>query len=512
MREEFTQFWFECVLHEGEPNEEIKIEIDYNKLLAFLQEQGFGLLISGTERKTAEIVRVQANIVSKTIEQHNSNITVKQFVLDFLARIKRFDVREIILRRQGTFFSLNFLTAMRPLTLTFARDTRTESVFCFQNGCLAIAAPSGGQVISTFQSYEARGVHVWDTQIQPRAYLGRHHPDHRDRAAADCEFARFLTCVSQEWEAGELRADNLFAFVYALCYLLHTAKDIARAFAVLAVDNTVSDSTKGRRGKTIFALAVELFRKLTYEDGKTVRTDSVFMFQTIEADSQVVLFDDVRRDFDFEQFYPTITGPCMREQKGKGRVKTAFHDAPKFIFTSNRPILGDGDSDVARWFILPFTAYFSLRHTPFDEFGHRLFDDWDDEEWARFFDWVADSMARYLAYSNCPLYKKPEADLTTYHAEKLKVIVASELVDYLDTYLNVLPYEIPKKLFFDDFKGLYPIYQERTQHWFSAKLAAYCQVKGILINPGCTENRLFITSLSSGERVEYLRFVAAKGA
>ena len=505
------QFWDERTINEGADGEYVKLEISYNDFLLFLQANGFGLYVTGDDQKTAEVVRVVKNIVSKTVEHKSTNITVKHFVLDYLTEINRLDVRELMLRRQSTFFTMNFLTALRPVVIHFARDNRVRSRFFFANGAVEVRFSSDG-LTTTFQSYDDLGVSLWETQIAPRDYAGAYHPESvvpADRRP--CEFHRFLECVSQETvgdgDSFEIVRNNLAAFRYGLAYLLHSYKDVARAFAVLCVDADGStESSNGRRGKSLVTKAIEQVRRVVYEDGKTMKTDSQFLFQNLDADAQVALFDDVRKNFDFEQFYPTITGHCMTERKNRGRDKLDFKDTPKFVFTSNKPVLGEGDSDQARWLILPFTGHFNKSYTPFDEFGHRLFEDWDAAEWARFYDYLIDLMREYLAFSNCPLFARPEPDLTTYNEEKLKWAVASELVDYFDAYLSNLPYDVSKKLFFDDFKGLYPLYNTRTQHWFTCRLHLYCKMRGILINAGMPDGRAFKTYEITGVRDEWLYF------
>ena len=507
-------FWSEQTV-KGTDAEYVKLDISYNDFLLFLQANGFGLLVTGDEQKVAEVVRVVKNIVSRTVEHRNTNITVKHFVLDYLREIDRMDVREVMLRRQSTFFTMNFLTALRPVHIHFAKDSRTRSRFYFANGLIEMqwSETDGVKTMTTeFLKYDDLGLSLWETQIQPRDYAGYYHPEYQGLwELQPCEFHRFLEYVSQETTGGgdsfEILRNNLAAFRYGLAYLLHSYKDVARAFAVLCVDADGStESSNGRRGKSLFTKAIEFLRRVVYEDGKTMKTDNQFLFQNLDADSQVALFDDVRKNFDFEQFYPTITGHCMTERKGRSRVKLDFSDAPKFVFTSNKPVLGEGDSDQARWLILPFTNFFNKAHTPFDVFGHRLFEDWDATEWARFFDYLIDLMREYLAFINCPLFARPEPDLTTYNEEKLKWAVASELVDYFDTYLAALPYNVSKKLFFDDFKGLYPLYSTRTQHWFSCRLHLYCAMRGMVINAGMPDGRAFKVHEATGIREEWLYF------
>jgi hypothetical protein len=509
----FYRFWYEETQNLGKETEKTKIHIDSADLLHFLQINGFGLLITGEHNhQVADVVRVTENVVSSTLEQNNTNITIRRFVLDFLEDLGAEDVIKVVLNRACTFFSLNFLTSLKPLDLTFYRDSRNRSCFFFQNGFLKVQYRDG-KTTSVFLPYSELNECIWASQITQQAYRGIRtdapvNPTYKtDRTS---EFKTFLELVSQETigegDMFEVVRDNFPSFCYGISYLLHSYKDIARAFALLFVDNDSYEFSHGRRGKSLLAQAIEYFRKVTYEDGKTLNTESQFVFQSIETDSQIVQMEDVRKNFDFELFYPTITGHCIRERKGKGREKIPFAQAPKFVFTSNRPILGSGDSDLARWFILPFVGYFNRQYTPFDEFKHRLFEDWDQKEWNNFFDFITDCMEQYLSFSACPLYSRPEADLTTYNEEKLRGSMDAEYLEYFERHFQDLPFEYPKDLFFQEFKDEYPDFFDkyvRSKNRFTSKLKIYCQAKDLEINAASQDGREWKTD-DSGKRWEYL--------
>lgn len=491
----FVQFWYEVVINEGKENERIELKIDYCLFLEFLQKNGFGLLYHD---KQVQIVRVVDNIVSTTAEKGTVNLTIKQFVLESLQQLRQKNVRELMLRRHGTFFCLAFLTSLKPLRLTFYRDTASCCALFFKNGFLEVRKETS-RVKTSFKPYTQLKGCIWDTHIQDREYHGRHHPQPQSDTQ-DSVFSRFLRLVSTEFtgygDTYEPLKENVTAFHYAFAYLVHDYKDYANARAVVCVDNDSGGfEANGRRGKTIFCEALKYLRRVSVEDGKTLKLENQFLFQTLDLDSQILLIDDAREKFDFSQLYPTITGDMAIERKRDQRFILPFLMSPKLVITTNHAILGNGDSHLDRWFVLPFVRYFSAQYKPADEFGHRLFIEWDDQEWQRFFDCT---IACLHTYFTCD--KPPLADLETYNENKLKASIPGELMDYFDQYL---PCDVPKKIFFQDFKQSYPVYEKATQNWFTARLTTYCKMKGYVINPGYESGRNWKTT-KEGEKVEYL--------
>ena len=92
----------------------------------------------------------------------------------------------------------------------------------------------------------------------------------------------------------------------------------------------------------------------------------------------------MREQFPFERLFSVITDDFPVERKGQDRVTISFEDSPKFLLSTNYVIEGKDASFEDRTHQIEFSDYYGPDHTPKDEFGRRLFDDWDEEEWARF--------------------------------------------------------------------------------------------------------------------------------
>lgn len=487
----FPQFWYEITINEGKENERQELHIDYSLFLEFLEKEGFGLLI---DDKQVEIVQVKENLIDPTLKEGSINISIKQFVLQYLKHLNLKEVRELMVRRHSTFFTTAFLTSLKPFSITPYRDKQDSCLLYFKNGYCEVSK-TGCQ----FKPYDKLPVQIWKTHVLERAYHGKYSPDPLSGIQEEqSTFAKFLSLLSVSEDGQGNLIDNYAAFCYAFAFLVHDYKDQANARAVIAVDeHSTSHEANGGTGKSLFCQAIKQLRRMGYEDGKTLKMDSNFLFQSIDLDSQIILVDDVRHDFDFSQFYPAITGDMAIERKGRNRFILPFQSSPKFVFTTNYALLENGESHQRRWFILPFNNYFHLGHTPLNEFGKRLFEEWDDQEWQRFYDFTIDCLIEYFK-TNKPV----QADLGIYNESKFLQNLPEELQDYFGEWLAVIPCEIQRKYFFKGFRDAYPNYSKSTQRWFSRKFELYCQHHHLEINAGYSD-RVWRTD-ADGKRYEVL--------
>ena len=109
-----------------------------------------------------------------------------------------------------------------------------------------------------------------------------------------------------------------------------------------------------------------------------------FPYQTVSTDTQILVFDDVKKNFNFESLFSLITEGITLEYKGQDAISFPVEKSPKILITTNYTIGGIGGSFERRKFEVEMSAYFNYKHTPLDEFGHMLFSDWDDKEWLAF--------------------------------------------------------------------------------------------------------------------------------
>lgn len=209
--------------------------------------------------------------------------------------------------------------------------------------------------------------------------------------------------------------------------MLHSFKNNSNNKAIIFNDEIISENPNGRSGKGLFWNALKHLKKVQSLDGKTFDFKKSFPYQNVSTDCQVLVFDDVKKNFDFENLFSIITEGITIEYKGKDSIKLDVTESPKIVITTNYTIKGDSASHNARKYEAEMSSYFNENHTPIHEFGHELFNDWDGVEWAKFDNYMMECLQKYLKHG---LIEMPTINLKT---RKLINEVGSELLQFFDT-------------------------------------------------------------------------------
>ena len=104
----------------------------------------------------------------------------------------------------------------------------------------------------------------------------------------------------------------------------------------------------------------------------------------------------MKSSFDFERLFSLITEGITLEKKNKDAIKVPFSRSPKIVITTNCAIRGSGNSFERRKWELEFKQFYRRDNTPVEVFGHRLFDDWDESEYAMFDNYMLNNIKGFL--------------------------------------------------------------------------------------------------------------------
>jgi hypothetical protein len=137
-------------------------------------------------------------------------------------------------------------------------------------------------------------------------------------------------------------------------------------------------------------------RNVSILDGKTFDDKKSFPYQTVSPETQVLVFDDVKKNFDFESKFSLVTEGMTLERKNKDAIKLKVEDSPKMVISTNYAIRGEGNSHDRRRHELEIAQYYGKRLTPYDEFQKQLFDDWDLKEFNKFDNYMVYCLQSYL--------------------------------------------------------------------------------------------------------------------
>ncbi|KAF0153524.1 MAG: PriCT-2 domain-containing protein [Melioribacteraceae bacterium] len=441
----FVKFWY---------IENDKTHISKQNFKRFLEENGFCKL--QLERGYI-LLKVSKNIV-REVEIFN----IKDFVIDYLKRLDvehfketpRIKVIDAVIKGAPQHFVQTFLEFLETRELEFLRDTKEKGFLFFSNCFVEIAANK-----INVKRYEELDGFIWDKQvINKRLNL--------DRRESEFEFFIKNICKNNEQRISSLRS--------AIGYLLHNYKDSTNAKAVIFLDEKLSDGAYGRSGKGLVAQAIGKLRKTIRLDGRNFNFSKSFSFQSVTLDTAIIEFNDVTKKFNFDKLFSIITDDITVEKKNQNEIIIPFHQSPKIIISTNYTIEGSDDSTMDRQFVIEFSDHYNKIHRPIDEFGHRFYDEWSNEEWNCFLNYMIGCLQLYLC--------KGLIQCSHINLEKKKLIdsTCEEFAEYFESLgLNV---EHNKKDLLEDFKKNYDEFSELKLTKFTRWMKEAARIKGMGVN------------------------------
>jgi len=349
-----------------------KIRLSPHKFKFYLEQNNF-IKYFPTDSNTFTFIKKDMSMIEETNEKR-----IKDYVLsDLLNRDKiGFAPYDFMAGNPG-YFHMNFLSMLDSGKIEIKEDTKDECFLYYKNKAIRITKDS----ISDIDYLDLKG-YVWKNQIIDRDFNGLDHHD--------AEFRKFVWLISGE------SVDKYNSFKSVIGYMLHSYKTSSNNKAIIFNDETISENPNGGSGKGLLWNALAKMKKISMIDGKTFDFGKSFPYQTVSTDCQVLVFDDVKRNFSFESLFSVITEGITLEYKGQDAIKIPVEKSPKILITTNYTIGGVGGSFDRRKFEVEMSSFFGAHNTPEDVFGHMLFDDWDSDEWQRFDSFMINCLTYYL--------------------------------------------------------------------------------------------------------------------
>ena len=431
---EHHDFWF---------FEKDKVKIIPLKYKLFLERSGFKKFFSGESLKPS-FVKVKSNIVEET-----STELIKDFVLNYLLDNNEEKVWSYCVNFQ-MMFSDNYLQFLDSIELLMLRDSRDKSFIAYQNGILEIKKDS-----YSLNDYADCDGYIWKNQIIERDFV--------ESKKIDNDYKQFISNISN--------GDPL-PMECTIGYLLHTYKNKVNNKAIMLNDEVISDNPEGGTGKGLFVQGLREIRRTGILDGKSFDDKKSFPYQTIAQDTQILVFDDVKKNFDFESKFSLVTEGITLERKNKDAIKLSVEDSPKMVLSTNYAIKGEGNSHNRRRHEVEFAQYYNQKKTPYDDFGRQLFDDWDDDEYIRFDNYMVGCIQTFFKHGLIEQKNAKNIRVRRFIAE-----TSMEFFEWItDKDNTVHDTRINKKNFYDQFVEDYQDYKKwLTQKKFNIWVQKYAR-------------------------------------
>jgi hypothetical protein len=403
----FFEFWSE--------NEKGMLSVNNYNFKNFLESEHF-FKNKPNENSTFNIIKKEGIFLKIKDEWE-----IKDYVINFILNNSLGQKVFNLITGKASLFKRDYLSMIKTENIEILRDTKDVSYLFYKNGVVEITKDS-----KALKKYKDYGLNIWEDQVIKRDYS---EADHHES-----EYRRFIWLISGGFDEPingtsedkaryQAAVERYNTFQTVIGYLLHSYNSGGDNKAIILNDEAISDDPNGRSGKGVFWNGLGHLKKVQSLNGKSFNFNAQFPYQSVKTDCQVLVWDDVKKNFDFEQLFSVITEGIEITYKGENTIKLPIEESPKILITTNYTIKGKGGSHDARRFEVELSNYFNEKYTPIMEFGHKLFDSWDEKEWARFDCYMIECLKKYLNTGLLP-YKAISLPL-----KKLQVDISKELYD-----------------------------------------------------------------------------------
>lgn len=450
-------------------NEKNQLKISPLKYKIFLESNGFKKYYpDGSDKPT--FVKVESNKVEVT-----SISKIKDYVLDYLAELREFDVWNYCAGYQNL-FSEQFLLMLDSIELMMLKDTLKTSYIAFNNGILEITKDS----IDLKEYIDVDG-YIWKSHILDRDWIKLDNYDN--------DYSKFIDNISHE---------EPLPIETCIGYLLCTYKNRSGNKAIILNDEIITQNPEGGTGKGLFIQGVSQIRKTHIIDGKSYNDKASFQNQSVSIDDKILVFDDVAKNFNFENQFSLITEGITIRHLYKDPIKLSIQDSPKIVITTNYAIKGEGNSHDRRRHEIEIAQYYGGNKTPSDEFGRQLFDEWSLEDFNKFDNYMVYCIQFFLKLG---LVKQNSKNL------RLRKFIAETSMEFYEWIndTNSIPFNTrnDKKEYYNIFKNEYPDFQKwLNQRTFTIWIQKYCSFKGYVYDKGNSNGLQWFEINNGGETKE----------
>lgn len=432
-----------------------KLMIDELGFVDFLNENGFYTYIP---EDGYTLIRSKDQILESV-----GIFEIKQFVIDYIKSLPtvlpgKINPRELmskVISLKHVLFNKSTMEFLPTANLRIHRDTNNKCFIYYQNGTVEVSIDE----VKIIPYNELDGS-IWKKQILKRTF---EFCDNYEESS----FSLFIKNVCDNDD------DRIQSLKSTIGYIIHRYKDPTQCPAVIFSDQKISENgeANGGTGKSLVGEGISKIRNVTKIDGKN-HNSKRFPFQMLTLETDIVQFDDVRTDFDFESLYSSITTGINVERKGETPYVIPFEMAPKFEINTNYTIRGTGgNTEERRKFTIEFSDHYGPDNTPSDEFGNRFFQDWDKTEWMKFDNFIVHCVQLFLKNGLIPYAHR------TLNLRNLISRTSEDFVEYMKAVIPDVDYDLQE--FRGEFVLTHPAYKNLSHRRFCKWIKLFIDTHGL---------------------------------
>lgn len=400
-----------------------KIETNQSMYADFLIQEKF-IRIKSVDDKI-QLLKNTNNV----IDFFNHKTDMVSFLESEINEVISDNVRNTI-ARDNTNILLQSYALLDPVILKYYKDSKTSFGLPFLNGFFYF------DEIDQF-AIKRKDYSEVDGFFSPHPSQKREFEYTNEKGNFETFIERICTGVKNFNCNDEVQVNTIKAFNSMIGYLAHNHKSLTESPCIVLTDEGANDENRnGRRGKTLISIALQNVTKTMVKGGNEYRSDYIHNFADLDKSYNLYLLDDIPASFNFNDLYTNITGGINVQPKGAKGVMIEFEDSPKFLITSNWLLRYDekNASTNSRFIEYKVKPYYSISHTPKQEYNQTFFEDWDSLEWDKFYSYIFRCVQSYLkdGLTRIPYDKTRDNYLVAFGSE----VKESEMARIIDVLIN----------------------------------------------------------------------------
>jgi len=195
---------------------------------------------------------------------------------------------------------------------------------------------------------------------------------------------------------------SLANLLFILGYHCSQYKDPGKPWLTFLQDMKISEvgQSSGRSGKSLLTKAITYARTSFYKGGRTLdnKNEYQFFYDGMTEFHDFIEVDDLHEFADFSFFYTQVTGKREINPKNYAPFTLEYENSGKMLISSNYELQNVNSSTLARLLNGGVSDYYheatkyndyKETRTPLTKFGRRLYDDFTEDEWVRFYNLIA---------------------------------------------------------------------------------------------------------------------------
>ena len=305
----------------------------------------------------------------------------------------------------------------------------------------------------------------------------------------------------------------LVNLMFILGYLSAQYKNPGKPWLVFLQDMKISDigQSSGRSGKSLVTIAAGKTRPSFYIGGrrKDVTEKTEFIYDGYTKFHNFIEVDDLYEFADFNFFYTQVTGKREINSKHISKQILDYPESGKMIISSNFELQNTDNSTIARILNAAVSDYYHEKtkyndyresRSPLSKFGRMLFDEFTEEEWNKFYNFMAYCIQLQMRFFKI---QPPMANLEKRQLRRLMIRGVSkdeEFFKWANGYFTIPPE--PRPEISPDDRGYFNVLIKRIKAFeafkatltdvqakkfkagqFKLSLSAWCEYYGYELNP-----------------------------